>query len=985
MGKSNTQQTSFTAGEVSPILRGRVDVQKVKDGVETCENFIVRPQGPLWKRTGTKFNARAKVHSTPIRLVEFIFSATEAYVLEFGDLYVRVYDNDGEPVFKGFNSQSINSAANNAGKAEVTTAIAHGYTTGDYIKISSASVAYYNGTWAITVTGATTFILDDSVFTGTFTASSDRQFTVVTPYPDEILNELGFTQSADTLFITHKLYAPRILTRAIISPNPGITWQIETFTTVDGPYLDYNKDDITLTVSSIVDSATLKGNAAFVAAVPFTSPADVNDYIEFFEDDWFLAKITAVVSTSLATVDIVDNVIGYLDTAIVLHPKSESNVQANAGPLTAGHRMPAARTYFGNSVNGQPATSGRPGMGLQNPKHYNPVGVAKGIPPKDSPTPMRKDGFDPNAKQTPLPAGGPFTSVVSSHGNTFSKSDHGKWIRIAQNAWQQINAFTNDYTVGLAAISHNTKAYTFASGQEVNLVAGSRTITATLTASEDLFSASDVGRHIRMSFGGQWVFAKFTVVSSATSATIQMYDSFPRGSRDAERLANDGRTSLFRMGAWYGVDGVTGNYPAHSTFHEQRLWFSGSPLQPQTLWGSRPQDFNKMSPSEPDGTVTDDNAIDVTLASSKVNSITWLRSAKVLLVGTIGGEWQGRAATSITEPMTPTNIAFTEETNHGSVDNSLPVKVASAVMFLQRSGQKLRELTYNFELDGWASRDLTIASEHIFRKGTKGTMLAYQNEPHGIIWAITSSGDLVGCTYQREQEIIGWHYHRIGGSGIVESIAVVPSSAGTENVVYMSVKRTIDGSTRRYIESFTADHYPTTPTDKNGFFYVDCGVTQTMTGSGSAWAGFLHLKGATIVVLKNGVSQGEKVVNASGEVTISYVNGDVLTGGYAYTSKLKVLPVQGGSMFGSSDMVKKRVHRIFLRVYKSINAKIGRDESSLQLRTFSGTVGSELLATEDIEVNMNTEYGSDGTFHVQVTDPYPLILLSMVVQLQTND
>ena len=75
---------------------------------------------------------------------------------------------------------------------------------------------------------------------------------------------------------------------------------------------------------------------------------------------------------------------------------------------------------------------------------------------------------------------------------------------------------------------------------------------------------------------------------------------------------------------------------------------------------------------------------------------------------------------------------------------------------------------------------------------------------------------------------------------------------------------------------------------------------------------------------------------------------------------------------------------MFLRVYNSVNLKLGRDDSTnLQSKNCDGASGA--IYTGDVEVNANTTYSSDGVFYVHVTDPYPFILLSMVSQLTANE
>lgn len=96
MPKQNIIATNFTSGEVSPLVRGRVDAQKYANGLETCENFIVRPQGPIWRRSGTKYLGVTKHPTQKSILVPFEYSDTKGYVLEIGVGYIHIWQNDGK-------------------------------------------------------------------------------------------------------------------------------------------------------------------------------------------------------------------------------------------------------------------------------------------------------------------------------------------------------------------------------------------------------------------------------------------------------------------------------------------------------------------------------------------------------------------------------------------------------------------------------------------------------------------------------------------------------------------------------------------------------------------------------------------------------------------------------------------------------------------------------------------------------------------------
>jgi hypothetical protein len=96
MAKVTPIQTNFTGGEISPRLRGRVDLTKYTSSLAHCENFVVFPHGGVTKRSGTRFVAEVKDSSAYTRLVPFIFSTVQAYILEFGHNYVRFVRNEGQ-------------------------------------------------------------------------------------------------------------------------------------------------------------------------------------------------------------------------------------------------------------------------------------------------------------------------------------------------------------------------------------------------------------------------------------------------------------------------------------------------------------------------------------------------------------------------------------------------------------------------------------------------------------------------------------------------------------------------------------------------------------------------------------------------------------------------------------------------------------------------------------------------------------------------
>ena len=101
MPKATWSQQNFNGGEWSPLMYGRVGIEKYKTSLALCSNFIPQIQGGLTRRPGTRFVTEVKDSTQAVRLVRFEFSITQAYVLEFGNNYIRFCANDGQVLNAG--------------------------------------------------------------------------------------------------------------------------------------------------------------------------------------------------------------------------------------------------------------------------------------------------------------------------------------------------------------------------------------------------------------------------------------------------------------------------------------------------------------------------------------------------------------------------------------------------------------------------------------------------------------------------------------------------------------------------------------------------------------------------------------------------------------------------------------------------------------------------------------------------------------------
>lgn len=245
MAKASPIQPAYIGGELSPLVRGRVDNERWDASLEQCENGIPLIQGPIMKRPGSKYIANAHDDTVSSRLIDFRFSTEQSYVLEFGDSIVRVY-KDQALVLDGAAADITGATA--ANPVVITTSGSHGFNDGDHVYIASVGgmTSVNNRVFEVANKTSTTFELsgvDGSSYPAyTSGGTVAKVYEFASPYGSADLDGLTWIQSADTLYIFHEDYQPRTLTR-----TGHTSWTFDTYDMEDGPYLEENDTATTLT------------------------------------------------------------------------------------------------------------------------------------------------------------------------------------------------------------------------------------------------------------------------------------------------------------------------------------------------------------------------------------------------------------------------------------------------------------------------------------------------------------------------------------------------------------------------------------------------------------------------------------------------------------------------------------------------------------------------------------------------------------------
>ena len=273
----------------------------------------------------------------------------------------------------------------------------------------------------------------------------------------------------------------------------------------------------------------------------------------------------------------------------------------------------------------------------------------------------------------------------------------------------------------------------------------------------------------------------------------------------------------------------------------------------------------------------DDSAIATRIFSQDgaLVDIQWVLNAGILVLGTRSGEWIVRGGSDPFEPLTLTNIRLVPDTNEGSAPH-IPQPVDGGAVFIGRSRDRLHFAKFDRVSEDIDMSELTLYARNILRGVAK--VLAYQRDPHRVVWIATEAGELISVTFRPDQEVIGWARHP-DVNGVVEDLAVIASPDAGYTQLWMVVRRSIDGADRRFIETMAPFFKPANfaAADASGAWMVRCGL-RYQGAPATTISGLDHLKGQEVAIMTGGMQHERRVVSAAGEIVLQYASADVLVG-----------------------------------------------------------------------------------------------------------
>lgn len=917
-------QPSFAAGEISPYVANRVDLDKYKSALLTAQNLAIRPFGGCYRRQGSEFIGKVKYDDKPTALVAFNAGIDDAYLLEVGYQYIRIWE-DGK-----YTGIELSTPYDNVDNLQFTQ--------------SADTMFTCSGDYPIQC-------LQRTAIGWTF-----KEYEITEPYYDSATQaankETSFTTPGEYTFtpqVTGK-YTVEIIGAGGGGAGTGVQHYSYTYggdgNTAPGTIELQGGNGGTGEKKIIID--TLTAGQTYSVTVGAGGKGGKSQYSRRGD-----AQPT-------------DGTDG--------GKSSFNNVE------TKGGGGGTASKPNGQNQN----TKGKDGTSYQGGAKGGSAGVCKDIQKNPSQITDGKDGqngyvritFFGNNELKPSATSGNDVTITATK-DTFTTgmvNSHIKLTQQAENQSERIEIQASSITEetksirvgktwkitthgtwkGKVTVYHSDDNKTwqeyrsYKSNNDQNFTESGTVTTPTWMKAVAVTDADNGSGKLTVDFSRNPYSndgtAKITEVVSPTEVKASVITDF----------ANTDKTQVYALSSWNQDNG----YPKMACFFQDRLVLAATKKEPYSIWMSRTGDYPNFGIEKVDGGVTDDSAIKADLITRNGFEILHLVPAKDLVILTTGNEWIIEGSSVIT----PAKINPRPQTMRGS-NTCHPQHIGNRIVHVQRSGKAVRDLGYQYDADNYNGDDLTLLATHL-TEGHKLVSSAYIQEPNSTLYYVRDDGVLLSLAFIKEQNVFAWSHHTTDGK--YKKVASIPN--GASDVLYVTVER--DGKT--YIERFNPDI--------EAAVYMDSYVT----GSGSSIKAD-HLIGKTVQILAGGTRMKDKVVPENGLVAFGQSFSDI-TIGLAYETKIKQPGPDIGLKEGTMQARISKINTVVLRVEKSYGGHIGytfkdKDMDELRYEDY------EMLETGDIVQQMPVaDIGSNTKNHICIkhNEPFPFELNAIIREVSID-
>lgn len=610
------------------------------------------------------------------------------------------------------------------------------------------------------------------------------------------------------------------------------------------------------------------------------------------------------------------------------------------------------------------------------------IGGVAGTKYKDNAGKAGADGwakilYTGNKELTPSGTTGDIT--LTSNKNIFAGSKPGAYIKLKQEIASKTVSTSNGTTERVRVgenwkvISHGTWSGSFAieksddgeswkeyrkytSGNDYNpSESGSVTEPVFLRAVCTISSGTCTVDLTAMAYNAEGV-VKLTEIASDSTAKAHV----------EKELGSTDMTTNFLWGAWSEEFG----YPQTLCFFQDRLCFGGTKKQPYMVWMSRTGDYGNFSVEKASGTVTDDSAVALAFVSRKQFKILHLIASTDLIVLTAGNEW----TVSGSDTVTPSKAVPKMQTTRGC-STVEPLMIGGRIVFVQGRGSTVRDMAYSYETDSYGGNDLTLLAKHII-ENVQIVDSAYKQEPDSTIYFVRSDGSMACLSYIMEQKVYAWS--TIETQGKIEAVAAVQE--GDEDIIYLVVQREINGVTVRNIEYLAKN--PAKSNNPDDYIMLDNAIEYSTAekSSGETEIDAAELAGEKVTVIGDGRMYSGLTVSQDGTVTLPAAVQHAFIG-LPYRSIVELPNVEIKTGDGTMQGRKKQISNCILRLSNSLGGMVGPDINTMDLMNFDeqNAVSDIKLFTGDKHMTLPIGgFNNEGRVIIVTDEPYPFNLLAVV-------
>lgn len=977
MSRQKTYLRSFAGGEISPEMFGRIDDARFQAGAARLRNFVCKPQGPVIRRPGTRFVREVKDSTKRTRLIPFEFSLDQSLAIELGAGYFRFHTNGGTLLASAadfVNTKLLSGVNGTPGVMQFNFSVAHQLATGDAINLTYGiggavgPLLLYTTYYAIYVdsTHIQVAASREDALAGTFldlagtwtSVYVSRVYTAGEAVGYPTAGSAGYVCQVESRTGTTPLAqvpvtcgAPIGTPGVVTATNHGYFHGTKIVFALNGGTLPAE-----LTAGVIYYAIPLTANTFNVAttyggaAIAFTT-ASTGSPTTARADLWASA-VEYEIANSYAEADLFDiNFVQSNDVVTLVHPSY---------PPAELRRLSATHWTFTNVAFGQPLptpviASVTPTVGAQ--KQCTAITMADPAVI----TTIGPHGLSPgDAVYLAIGGGGQLGSLTTSSFFVVGTTPSTTTLTLQDVLTGDPFAEGFSTTVAVAFLratslgSNNSESYVVTA---VNANGSETTASAPMSATNNLLvsGASNV-----ITWGGVSGASRYRVyrlqngiygiIGEVDAPTVTFTD-------DGSLNADLGRSPPSTDASLAGMD-----YPSAVSYFEQRKVYAGTRAQPQDVWmsaSSTEADFTYHIP------VLDSDRIYFRIAARDSSIIRHVVPLDQLLLLTSTAEY--RVTPVNDDAITPSSVSVRPQSYVGC-SKVRPAVINNSLVFIAARGGHVRELGYQADANGWVTGDLSLRAAHLFDE-LEVTDMAYAKAPLPVLWFVSSSGNLLGFTYVPEEGIGAWHVHTT--AGLFESCAAV--AEGQQDSVYVVVQRTINGSQVRYIEQLTLN----TPTLLEDSFYVDCGLTYDSSAT-TTITGLSHLEGATVTALADGIVRTGLTV-ASGQIVLPVAASKVHVGLPLTAELLTLPPIMQLSGYGTGH--EKNINKVWLRVFESARFYVGPSATAL---VAAEGMTATLLETRKVQVTVPGSWTADGQILVRATDPLPLTIVGMTLEVSAG-